>query len=164
MKKMLKIFMTTYWICLIKGDVMKTIDIYRKMVVLLTEKIGCEIPEWDSETPIVRPSIKLDMEEKHEVLNDIVSSKALTFRLIYFAKDKKHKELENKKVSALIAELLKKPIQVEEMCGVWANELDFDRTATGELVAEWVFENDFDEDYSDEDNAEMLEEIEVNIE
>ncbi len=143
---------------------MRAIDVYRRVAELIKDRLGCKIPEWDSETPIVRPSVKLDMEEKREVLNDIVSSKALTFRAIYFAADKKHKELENKKIAELLADLLKKPIQVGEASGVWAAEIDFDRTATGELVAEWVFEYDFDEDYSDEDSAEMLEDIEVRVE
>jgi hypothetical protein len=142
---------------------MKSIDIYRKMVQVLEDKVGCKVVALDMETPIVRPSMKLDMEESHDVLNEIVSSKDLTFRLIYFAEDKVHKETENKRTSAKIAELLKKPIQVGELSGVWAGGVDFDRTATGELVAEWKFEYDFDEDYSDEENAEMLEEIELKI-
>lgn len=143
---------------------MTSLDIYKKIAEVITEATGAKAIEYNSNAPIARPCFKLDMEETDQPFNDVMSVKRLSFRMVYFAKNKEHKEVENKITQGKLAKVLLKPIEVIEQNGVWTNEIDWDRTETGELVCEFETEISFDEDNSIEENAEMLEELEINVE
>ncbi len=142
---------------------MESIDIYNKIIEVIKNAVGAKAVEYNSVAPIVRPCFKLNMEETDQPFNEFMSTKVLSFRMIYFAKNKEHKEVENKIKQGQLAKVLLKPIEVTEGNGVWTNEIDWSRTETGELVCEFETEISFDEDYSIENNAEMLEELDIEI-
>lgn len=142
---------------------MTSIDVYKKIIEVIGNKIGCKCIEYNSSTPIARPCFKLDMTEVDEAFNEGLSTYSLIFRLIYFSDNKSHIEASNKIVQRKLKELLLKPLGVTAENGVWANRIEWDRTATGELVAEWQTEITFEEIVTDEDGADYLEEIDIEI-
>jgi hypothetical protein len=142
---------------------MDSLKIYAETVKVIEDAIGCECIAYDEETPIVRPSFKLNMSVTTEPLTDIVSYKDVEMELVYFAKNKKHSQIENQKIQSIISKLLMKDIITDDGDGFRAESVRSDRTVTGELRMEWNYHSDFDEDWSSENDTEMLENLDIEI-
>lgn len=124
----------------------------------------------DEEEPILRPSIKIFLEDTESYRFSKMKEKTLTYRVYFFASDINKYKVENLKASDILEKEFLKPLKLNENCYIEIENFRSTVTDTVLLISfelntlEEIEDDLFEEIIFDDDkNSEKIEELNLKI-
>lgn len=136
-------------------------DIFKSVCNHISEVTNIPLADSDLEEPVTRPSFKVFM----DTVNTGFYSSGLRqikvyFNCYYYAKNQKHSKAEIYEIEDKLSYSFLEPLQINDTCAVYVDDLEFEKVEDGILNCSFDFE--IATEYIDESGLETMEELIMN--